>query len=699
MANAVQYAIANVNQLNLSIMQKKENAFAYWVLALLVLFPVVGYWQVSFMVFTMKWDAMDQFFQHQSFICNCISTGHLPLWNPFQYFGSPFYADPQGGYWYPVSWLLGAIMPCDARIINASFILHVIIGGLGMYGLLRVLGISSFVALCFALAYECNGVFVGNAQHIPYVVSAAWVPFVLGAFFRLMQKPSFYPALLLGGFAALLLTGGYPAFVIILGYFIIIAAVVVIVSKLMNKAYPEAASVMGYSVLALLVSFILSAGYVYSLVEVFPETARSKPLTIAQILFGPYSPKSLVSTILPYAVSADTGHYKSNIAMINGFMGLITVVFLLPGLAYGRVRYKLFFVAMAIIALSAAVGEALPARAWMAAYLPALDKFRFPSIFRLYWIVGAMVVAASGLQYFMVFLNSNQKASMPFRVIALLIAGISILLGFAAWQGYGFAFPPLFNMREFPAYYEGLKFGHLALTQGLLVLALLLLLFWLLKQRSRPIPALLLLWVVVELLVSTQFNVPASIISHRKMHRYLAEEHKLPQGFPLPTDRALGSAFDVEAALWPTYYNHHTLYKQVGHLGFNPFQLKQTALFNETACLEVALANPLAFFEAGNGQVSWLQWGPGSALLSAESQTGGKLVLSQANFLGWEATVDGNKAPIVPFCETLVAVYLPPGKHQVSFLFNKPALRYLSWFGFGAFGLWAIMASVGWRRR
>ena len=94
----------------------------------------------------MKWDAMDQFFQHHFFICECISQGQMPLWNPYQHLGAPFYADPQGGFWYPITWLLGAILPCDARLINAAFIVHVIIGGLGMYRLLRGLGIGPVAA-------------------------------------------------------------------------------------------------------------------------------------------------------------------------------------------------------------------------------------------------------------------------------------------------------------------------------------------------------------------------------------------------------------------------------------------------------------------------------------------------------------------------------------------------------------------------
>lgn len=680
-------------------MQKKENALSYWVLVLIVLFPILAYWQVSFMVFTMKWDAMDQFFQHQFFICECISNGQLPLWNPYQYFGSPFYADPQGGYWYPVSWLLGAIMPCDARIINVSFIVHVIIGGIGMYGLLRVLGISSFVALCFALAYECNGVFVANAQHIPYVVSAAWVPFVLGAFFMLIHRPSLFNALLLGGFAALLLTGGYPAFVLILAYFLVIAWLAFAGQKLINKDYQYVLRLLGYTMFALSVSLLLSSGFIYSFIEVFPETARSKQLTMPQILFGAYSPESLISSILPYTVSADTGHYYSNISMINGYMGLLTVVFLLPGIVYGHVRYKVFFITMAIIAISAAVGEALPVREWMAAYIPALDKFRFPSIFRLFWMVGAMVVAAGGLQYYLAFLASKQRATMPIKVIWVLMLGVLIVVGFALSQGYGLAFPPLFNMREFPSYYQGLKFGQLAISQGILVLALLLLLYWLFKQRSRPIPTLLLVWMVVELLLSTQLNVPSSAISHRKMHRYLTEEHKLPHGFPLPTERTLGSAFDIQADMWPTYYNHHTLFKEVTHGGFNPFQLKQTLLFNNSACVEIALANPLAFFETGSGRISWQAWSPGNAVMGVETSTGGKLVLSQANFIGWQAMVDDKDVPIITFCETLLALDLTPGNHQVRFYFNKPVLKVLSWVSIILFGLWAALVIVGWRRR
>jgi hypothetical protein len=680
-------------------MQNKENAGIYWVLALIVLFPILAYWQVSFMVFTMKWDAMDQFFQHQFFICECIGIGQLPLWNPYQYFGSPFYADPQGGYWYPVSWLIGAIMPCDARIVNFSFILHVIIGGFGMYSLLRVLGIGSFIALFFALAYECNGVFVANAEHISHVVSAAWVPFVLASFFRLMQKPSFFVTLLLGGLAALLLTGGYPAYVIILGYFLVIAALIIIVRKLRAKEYKEAISLISYSSFTLIVSLVLSAGFIYSLVEVFPETVRSKPLTIAQILFGAYSPESLISSVLPYVVSAETGHYHSNISMINGYMGLLTVVFLLPGLVFGQVRYKAFFIVMAFISIAAAVGEALPVREWMAMYLPALDKFRFPSIFRLYWIVGAMVLAASGLQSFLVFIGSKQRTTLPLKVIWFLIIGILVVVGIVAWQGNHFAFPPLFNMREFPNYYQGLKFGQLALTQGVLVIALLLLLYWLFKQRRRPIPMLLLFWVVVELLISTQFNIPSCVVSHRKMHRYLAEEQKLPAGFPLPSERVLGSAYEIEASLWPTYYNLQTLHKEVRHSGFNPFQLEKALLFNESSCLDVVLANPLAFFETGSGKITWHNWKPGFASANVKTKSGGKLVLSQVNFLSWEAIVDGNEAQINPFCETMVAVDIPPGEHQVAFYFNKPTLRFLSWLGFGSFGLWAAIVLVGWWRQ
>ncbi len=679
-------------------MLQKDKAHTYWALFILVLFPLLAFWQVGFMVYTMKWDAMDQFFQHQLFICECISAGELPLWNPYQFFGSPFYADPQGGFWYPFYWLIGALSPCDARIINLSFVIHIIIGGLGMYRLLKGFGFSGTVAVCFALAYECNGLFVSNAQHMPYAVVTAWLPFMFYYFLQLLRQPKLRHALALGGIAALFLTGGYPAFAIIIAYFFVALWLIEAIKLLHNKAHKQLLQLAGCSAFAVVVAGTLSIGFVYSFAEALPLTVRNADLSIQQILFGAYTPQSLISSILPYTVSADTSQYGSDTSMINGYMGLLTVIFLLPGLLLARFKYKFFFVVMAIVSLMAAMGDALPVREFLANTLPGLDKFRFPSIFRAYWIIGAMVIGAGGLNHFLTLAKAKQHVALPLKVILVLLIGLALLVGLNVAVGGTLAYPPLFNMAKFEPYYHNLHFASLVVSQGILVIALLALLYLLLWQRKFPVASLLLVWVIVELLVSTQLNIPATVVSNRKMERYLAQEEKLPKGFPLPTGRPLSSGFEIDADLWPTYYNHNTLHKEVTFRGFNPFQLKSSFEFIESQCVHTVLANPLAFFDSGSGKITWEDWGVGHMVLNVNSPQGGRLVISQALYKGWQAKVARTAVPIKPYCDALVSFDVPSGESRIEVSLEKPAVRAFFGFGAAAFGLWLIGMVTFWVR-
>lgn len=679
-------------------MLQKDSLHKYWALLILVLFPLLAFWQAGFMVYTLKWDAMDQFFQHQLFICECLGAGELPLWNPYQYFGSPFYADPQGGFWYPVYWLISAVSPCDARIINLSLLVHVVLGGIGMYKLLKGFGFNSTVVICFALAYECNGLFVSNAQHMPYVVVGAWLPFMFHYFLQLLRQPKVYNAIALGGVAALMLTGGYPAFAIIIAYFLVIFWVMEVISLLRNQAQKRLLVLCGYSAFAVVVALALSLGFIYSFAEALPLTVRHADLSMQQILFGAYTPQSLISTVLPYAVSADTARYASDTSMINGYMGLLTVVFLLPGLLFARFKYKRFFVIMAVIALAAAVGGALPVREWLANYLPGFDKFRFPSIFRAYWIMGAMVSGAGGLQHYFSIYSAKPSMIFPRQIIVLLILGLMGLVGFALAKGGTLSYPPLFNMAKFPAYYQQLHLTKLVLSQGILAIAFLALLYVVFWQRRFPVAGLLVVWVAVELLVSTQLNVPATIISHRKMERFLVQAEKLPSGFPLPTDKPLNTGFEIAADLWPSYYNHHSLHKVVGNTGFNPFQLKTSNGLNESDCIQTVMSNPLAFFDKGSGSVTWLGWKPGYMKLEVESAEGGRLVLSQAIYNGWEALVASELVTIKPYCDALVSVDVPKGSSEVVVSLEKPTVRALFGFTEVAFALWMIGMFIFWAR-
>jgi hypothetical protein len=141
--------------------------------ALLLGFVLLAYWPLSTGQLCMKYDILDQFFQYRHFLSDSLSNGVWPLWTPWQYYGFPYFADPQSAAWYPPAWLIASLRPYDLYSLYFEWLAHVFMGGLGFYFLLRKLGVTLVSALTMALLYECNGVFLGNAQHFTYIISMA----------------------------------------------------------------------------------------------------------------------------------------------------------------------------------------------------------------------------------------------------------------------------------------------------------------------------------------------------------------------------------------------------------------------------------------------------------------------------------------------------------------------------------------------
>jgi hypothetical protein len=75
-------------------------------------------------------------------------------------------------------------------------------------------------------------------------------------------------------------------------------------------------------------------------------------------------------------------------------------------------------------------------------------------------------------------------------------------------------------------------------------------------------------------------------------------------------------------------------------------------------------AQPAEIVAAGNQRV----------VLRASTATPGILVLAHQFYAGWEAHVNGERAPIVRVNAILRGVPLPPGEHEVVFTFRPPAL-------------------------
>ena len=106
-------------------------------------------------------------------------AGDVPGWNPHQFAGVPFAADPESGWMYLPAMLLFALLPVAAAA-KGWMLFHFLLAGLGTYALGRVLGLGALGGLTAALAYELSGLLYARTVCCPaYSQVAAWLPALL----------------------------------------------------------------------------------------------------------------------------------------------------------------------------------------------------------------------------------------------------------------------------------------------------------------------------------------------------------------------------------------------------------------------------------------------------------------------------------------------------------------------------------------
>ena len=111
------------------------------------------------------------------------------LWNPYQSFGEPFFANPAMGLLYPPHLMFLLLEPNAA--VHAVLILNMVIGATGMFFLGRELGVSWVAALGGALAFELGSPMTEltnwSAMHSgPW----GWLPWSLLLCERLLKMPT-----------------------------------------------------------------------------------------------------------------------------------------------------------------------------------------------------------------------------------------------------------------------------------------------------------------------------------------------------------------------------------------------------------------------------------------------------------------------------------------------------------------------------
>jgi hypothetical protein len=312
-----------------------------------------------------------------------VASGHLPLWNPHGFAGTPFAANPSLMLFYPPIWI-GLLMPI-VDMHRVVVVGHALLAGLLLYLYLRQVGRSRGAAAFACLPWVFGSYFMANAVvgHLPRIFTMAWLPLVL-YFYERSARGARLRNLLMAGFAlGVQILAGEPQNSLYTAILFVVYAAV--------RSFGEEPPPLAARRWLLDTGLLAAAAVLTSAVQLLPtvellglsERGANTYEFVTTLSFPPRSLAGFVvpwSTSMPWLVDAATGRA---FVVLNwefaGYAGILTLV--LAGVSWavrGQPALRAARVVL-VLGLVLMLGRYTPVYELLFRWLPGVSAFRIPA--------------------------------------------------------------------------------------------------------------------------------------------------------------------------------------------------------------------------------------------------------------------------------------------------------------------------------
>ncbi len=143
--------------------------------ALLLLLPTLFFGDVllGFGNFYMR-DLTRYYYPTKQIYRQVVQGGEFPFWNRYFHAGQPIAANPEHEIFYPLTWLI--LLPSYDLGYRLHILVHIYLGLLGMYALLRSMDLGSRAAFFGAVSFGLGGLYLSYVNLLPILFCVAWLP-------------------------------------------------------------------------------------------------------------------------------------------------------------------------------------------------------------------------------------------------------------------------------------------------------------------------------------------------------------------------------------------------------------------------------------------------------------------------------------------------------------------------------------------
>ena len=376
-------------------------------------------------------DLAMQFVSWRDFGFGQLAAGHVPLWNPHIYSGTPYMASFQSALFYPINWL-HLVMPLGLAI-SWYCALHTMLMGYFASLWARYRGMTLGGQILAGVMMMFSGQFFLHlyAGHLPHLAVMAWTPLVFLAADAMADGKSWRWGLVGAAAVAMQILGGHPQYVF---YTALTLGIYLLVRLFFTRH--RARLLVG------LAAFYL-AGALLSSIQLIPgiEASRENVLTsgLAYAMASQFSvaPEQFLTFLAPYAYGTEQpmqiggrsfpyfyfGHgylwelcfFVSITGLVLAFLGLIKT---------NRANRWACLAAIVILGIISA-GRYTPVHRWLCDYLPYFGSFRVPAKFMFFVSLLLAILAAEGLQ--VIELTATPRLRKITALALLGVAGVVIV--------------------------------------------------------------------------------------------------------------------------------------------------------------------------------------------------------------------------------------------------------------------------------
>lgn len=661
----------------------------------------------------------------------------LPLWSPTILSGYPFAANPLSGIWYPPGWL--AMLFRLPFGFNLSVLLHFLVGGWGMYKLLRTEGINHLAALFGGTAFVALPKLYAHygAGHLSLMYALVWTPWLLYAtnvslkrcggyvtgwkmFCSLPLQPVLFFVLICladirwTGYA-IILWWGYALTLPVQGSGIPVQVSAkpqrsLYLSVLISRLF----TLLRQTILALLIV----APFLISLWE-YVELSTRSIMTMKDYFLYSLPIARLLGLFFPdFGGFHEWALYPGVTVLLLSFLAVLWT--------YNRQRTR-FWTAVVLITLIYALGSNIPALHFLAK-LPGLNLLRVPSRALFLTEMALIVLASLGLEHVWKDLINRERKRAVLVIFGIVIFMILIttIVGF-----YTSTLPPNFIWGSGFALFVGVGLilkmqGRLESKSWIYLFLILALIDWSGVNFRAYSPR------ATDEVLSEKKVVAEYMENEDGLFRIYSPSYSIPQQTSVLANLELVDGVDplqirayaqfmedasgIPASGYsvtiPPFENGDPNTANVGYLpdpyllgilntrfvvsefDINVEGLNLVKRFDQSRIYENLYTRPRAWVQSDGDDLladystaEVIVWQPNHIRLQAQGP--GLLVLSEIDYPNWEVRVDENVRVMTTFMGLLRAVQLEDGKHEIVFSYwPKSLFLGLGFLGFGV--IWVI---------